>query len=41
MKYLMLVIVAALALASPAIAGQHCSTWCDANGSGRCETNCN
>jgi len=40
MKYL-LAILTALALTSAAFAGQHCSSYCDANGSGFCHTDCN
>lgn len=41
MKYLLAFAVVALAtFATPAFAGKHCWTQCDANGSGHCETNC-
>jgi hypothetical protein len=39
-KLILLAILAAVALASPAFAGQHCRQWCDANGSGRCDIYC-
>jgi hypothetical protein len=33
--------VVALALATPAFAGQHCTTFCRTDGSGICYTDCN